>query len=135
MLNYKMCIPGKNMSFDGNWQGIFTLHQLYNLLISGASVEDRNGYVGCMRGLRINGVLQDLRGLVHREEVTYGVSEGCVGKCANQMCFNGGTCIEGYSGYTCDCAYTPFRGWNCGRGKGNCNQRGNVVCFDEMSFT
>ncbi|XP_062588516.1 neurexin-4-like [Saccostrea cucullata] len=88
---------------------------LTGYLFIGASVEDRNGYVGCMRGLRINGVLQDLRGLVHREEVTYGVSEGCVGKCANQMCFNGGTCIEGYSGYTCDCAYTPFRGWNCGR--------------------
>uniref|UniRef100_A0A8W8NFG0 Neurexin-4 n=2 Tax=Magallana gigas TaxID=29159 RepID=A0A8W8NFG0_MAGGI len=88
---------------------------LQGYLFIGASVEDRNGYVGCMRGLRINGVLQDLRGLVHREEVTYGVSEGCVGKCANQMCFNGGTCIEGYSGYTCDCAYTPFRGWNCGR--------------------
>lgn len=88
---------------------------LQGYLFIGASVEDRNGYVGCMRGLRMNGVLQDLRGLVHREEVTYGVSEGCVGKCANQMCFNGGTCIEGYSGYTCDCAYTPFRGWNCGR--------------------
>lgn len=98
---------------------VWNFYSICLILTTGASVEDRNGYVGCMRGLRINGVLQDLRGLVHREEVTYGVSEGCVGKCANQMCFNGGTCIEGYSGYTCDCAYTPFRGWNCGRGKGH----------------
>lgn len=88
------------------------------ILKIGVSVEDRNGYVGCMRGLRINGVFQDLRGFVYREEVIYGVLEGCVGKCVNQMCFNGGICIEGYSGYICDCAYTFFRGWNCGRGKG-----------------
>ena len=41
---------------------------------------------------------------------------GCVGKCASNPCFNGGTCREGYSRYTCDCSYTPWRGWNCGRG-------------------
>jgi len=79
-------------------------------------VEDKNGFVGCLRGLRVNGKLQDLRGLVERGDYYYGLSAGCVGKCDSSPCFNGGTCIEGYSGYTCDCAYTPFRGWMCGRG-------------------
>ena len=41
----------------------------------------------------------------------------CIGKCSSNPCFNGGTCYEGYSSYTCDCSYTPFRGWMCGRGK------------------
>lgn len=84
--------------------------------ISGATVEFKAGYVGCLRGLRVNGVLVDLRGLISRGQVSYGVTEGCIGKCSSNPCFNGGTCIEGYSGYTCDCSYTPWRGWMCGRG-------------------
>ena len=46
----------------------------------------------------------------------FGLFTGCIGKCASSPCFNGGTCREKYSGYTCDCSYTPFRGWMCGRG-------------------
>ncbi|XP_052093811.1 neurexin-4-like isoform X2 [Mytilus californianus] len=84
-------------------------------LVIGATVEFKAGYVGCLRGLRVNGVLVDLRGLIQRGQVSYGVTEGCIGKCSSNPCFNGGTCIEGYSGYTCDCSYTPWRGWMCGR--------------------
>ncbi|KAL5009720.1 hypothetical protein ScPMuIL_012025 [Solemya velum] len=94
---------------------LIRLLDLTSKLIIGATVEGRNGFVGCMRGLRVNGVLMDMRGMVTRGEQTYGLSEGCVGKCASNPCFNGGTCQEGYSGYTCDCAYTPFRGWMCYR--------------------
>ncbi len=36
----------------------------------------KDGVVGCMRGLMVNGVLMDLRGKVERGEVTYGVSSG-----------------------------------------------------------
>jgi len=39
-------------------------------------VDHRDGFVGCMRGLRVNGVLMDMRGEVARGKVTYGVSEG-----------------------------------------------------------
>ncbi|KAK3612149.1 hypothetical protein CHS0354_016528 [Potamilus streckersoni] len=102
-------------------------------LVVGAAVDYRDGYVGCMRGLRVNGVLMDMRGMVARGEVTYGVSEGCVGKCASNPCFNGGTCREAYSGYTCDCAYTPFRGWMCFREVG-VNMQTNFIIryeFDE----
>ena len=42
----------------------------------GAAVDYKDGYVGCMRGLMINGVMQDLRGMVERGDVTYGVSAG-----------------------------------------------------------
>ncbi|XP_050406137.1 neurexin-4 [Patella vulgata] len=88
---------------------------LTSRLVVGSSVGNTDGYVGCIRGLRVNGRLLDLKGMVERGEVTYGVSVGCVGKCMSNPCFNGGTCQEGYSGYECDCSYTPFRGWMCGR--------------------
>lgn len=99
-------------------------------LVIGASVEFKSGYVGCMRGLRVNGVLVDLRGLIQRGEVQYGVSEGCVGKCDSNPCFNGGTCIEGYSVYTCDCSYTPWRGWMCGREVGVNMQKHFMIRYE-----
>ena len=34
------------------------------------------GYVGCIRGFQVSGVLMDLRGKVERGDVTYGVSAG-----------------------------------------------------------
>ncbi|BFZ06336.1 hypothetical protein BsWGS_09375 [Bradybaena similaris] len=83
-------------------------------LTVGSLVGYGDGYVGCMRGLRVNGRLMDMSGKLRNADV-YGVREGCVGKCASGPCFNGGTCREGYDRYTCDCAYTPWRGWNCGR--------------------
>ncbi|XP_041371694.1 neurexin-4-like [Gigantopelta aegis] len=102
-------------------------------LIVGAAVDFSDGYVGCMRGLRVNGQLLDMKGIVEREEVTYGVTLGCIGKCASSPCFNGGTCREKYSGYTCDCSYTPFRGWMCGREVGVNLQTNYMVLytFDE----
>ncbi|KAJ8307535.1 hypothetical protein KUTeg_015619 [Tegillarca granosa] len=102
-------------------------------LVVGATVEDKNGYVGCLRGLRINGVLQDLRGFIRRKDFTYGLSEGCIGRCDSSPCFHGGTCIEGYSYYTCDCAYTPWRGWMCGREVGVNLQKNYQIkyTFDE----
>jgi contactin associated protein-like 2 len=87
-------------------------------LVVGAAVDYSEGYVGCMRALQVNGVMMDLRGKVERGEVTYGVAAGCHPKCESSPCYNGGICIEYYSHYWCDCAYTPFRGWNCGREMG-----------------
>ena len=67
-----------------------------NLTI-GASVSYRDGFVGCFRGLQVNGKNIDLVSLARR--AVYGVSEGCVGKCASNPCLNGGTCIEKYSSF------------------------------------
>lgn len=112
---------------------ITRLLDLTTPLTVGAAVDHRDGFVGCMRGLRVNGVLMDMRGQIARGQVTYGVSEGCVGKCASNPCFNQATCREGYSGYTCDCAYTPFRGYMCFREVG-VNMQTNFMIryeFDE----
>ena len=56
-------------------QGFRTL-DLSSPLVIGAAVDYKDGYVGCMRGLLVNGVTQDLKGMVERGEVTYGVSAG-----------------------------------------------------------
>ncbi|XP_071101429.1 neurexin-4-like [Haliotis cracherodii] len=106
---------------------------LTSRLVIGAAVDFNDGFVGCMRGLRVNGQLLDMKGKVERGDVTYGVAVGCVGKCSSNPCFNGGTCREGYSGYTCDCSYTPFRGWMCGREVGVNMQTNFMVryTFDE----
>ena len=45
-------------------------------IFSGAGVDYRDGIVGCMRALMVNGNVMDMRGMVERGEVTYGVSAG-----------------------------------------------------------
>ena len=52
--------------------------ELTKPLTVGAAIDHRDGYVGCMRGLRVNGVLMDMRGKITRGEETYGVHEGNV---------------------------------------------------------
>ncbi|KAL4229221.1 biological adhesion [Mactra antiquata] len=111
---------------------ITRLLDLTKPLFVGAAVDNRDGFVGCMRGLRVNGQLMDMRGQVNREGNTYGVHEGCVGKCASSPCFNQGTCREGYDHYICDCAYTPFRGWMCFREVG-VNMQTNYMIRYEFS--
>lgn len=95
-------------------QGFRTL-ELSSPLVIGAAVDYKDGFVGCIRALMVNGKVKDLRGKVERGEVTYGVSAGCHAQCDSSPCMNNGICIEWYSHYQCDCAYTPYRGWICGR--------------------
>ncbi|XP_064472302.1 neurexin-4-like isoform X2 [Ornithodoros turicata] len=80
-------------------------------LVIGATVDYKEGFVGCLRGLMVNGKVVDLLSAVRQG--LYGISEGCVGKCASAPCLNGGFCMEGYSDYTCDCQWTPFKGPIC----------------------
>ena len=82
-----------------------------------------------MRAFLVNGQLQNLKYLVergmwstvHHRNVylgpLYGVSVGCHGKCASSPCLNNGTCIEGYSDYTCNCRWTAFKGPICADGE------------------
>ncbi|XP_005094025.2 neurexin-4 [Aplysia californica] len=121
--------PDKSLSEDAD---LVRELDLSSPLYVGSLVDYQDGYVGCMRGLRVNGVLMDMSAKLANGEV-YGVRAGCVGKCASSPCFNQGTCREGYSHYTCDCSYTPWRGWNCGREVG-VNLKNNYMIrytFDE----
>ena len=36
----------------------------------------KDGFVGCMRAVMVNGNVMDLRGKIERGEVTYGVATG-----------------------------------------------------------
>lgn len=80
-------------------------------LVIGATIDYRDGYVGCIRALLLNGKLVDLRS--YAERGIYGVSTGCIGRCESNPCLNNGTCTEGYDGYTCDCRWSAFKGPIC----------------------
>uniref|UniRef100_A0A3Q2Y8E5 Contactin associated protein 1 n=1 Tax=Hippocampus comes TaxID=109280 RepID=A0A3Q2Y8E5_HIPCM len=69
-------------------------------------------FLGCLRGLRLNGVPLDLEGKVDEEK---GIRRNCTGQCLNATipCRNSGQCIEGYASYTCDCNNTAFDGFYC----------------------
>ncbi|XP_052755482.1 neurexin-4 isoform X2 [Galleria mellonella] len=85
--------------------------QLTTALVLGASLDRKDGFVGCMRALLLNGRPQDLR--AHARRGLYGVGEGCAGRCDSAPCLNNGTCLEGYDSYACDCRWTSFKGPIC----------------------
>ncbi|KAA3675173.1 uncharacterized protein DEA37_0012683 [Paragonimus westermani] len=86
-----------------------------------------DGFVGCLSNLLINGVVQDMRGLVERGVFTYGLSAGCVPKCEVNRCLNRGECVEHYSHYTCECGLTSYRGFICGREVGGTFNNGPMM--------
>lgn len=83
-------------------------------LILGATIDFRDGFVGCIRALLLNGQLVNLKSYAHRG--LYGVSPDCVGRCDSSPCLNNGTCTERYDGYTCDCRWSAFKGPICADG-------------------
>ncbi|PSN48824.1 Neurexin-4 [Blattella germanica] len=80
-------------------------------LVVGSTVDYRDGYVGCIRALLLNGQLVNLRSYADRG--LYGISPGCLGKCDSNPCLNNGTCLEGYDSFKCDCRWTAFKGPIC----------------------
>jgi len=94
--------------------------KLTSKLYVGATKELTDGYVGCLRALVLNGVAVDLGSQVAKYDWgrqewynLYGVGVGCVGKCVNNPCKNGGKCLEGYDSFACDCRWTPWKGPIC----------------------
>ncbi|XP_034948023.1 neurexin-4 isoform X2 [Chelonus insularis] len=98
--------------------------------VVGASTKWRDGFVGCIRSLLLNGILQDLRQYARRG--TYGINEGCVGKCESNPCLNNGTCHERYDGYNCDCRWTAFKGPICADEIGVNMQQNSMIRYDFM---
>ncbi|XP_066582442.1 neurexin-4 isoform X3 [Prorops nasuta] len=99
-------------------------------LVVGATVDFRDGYVGCIRALLLNGQLQDLRS--HARRGLYGISEGCIGRCESNPCLNNGTCHERYDGYSCDCRWTAFKGPICADEIGVNMRPSSMVKYDFM---
>ncbi|CAL8092395.1 unnamed protein product [Calicophoron daubneyi] len=86
-----------------------------------------DGFVGCLSNLLINGVVQNIRGLVESGVYTYGLSAGCKPKCAENPCLNRGECVEYYSHYRCECGLTAYRGFICGRQVGGTFNNGPML--------
>lgn len=84
-------------------------------MVFGATIDYRDGFVGCIRALLLNGQLIDLKSYARRG--LYGVSQDCIGRCDSNPCLNNGTCHERYDGYTCDCRWSAFKGPICADGE------------------
>ncbi|XP_071943544.1 neurexin-4-like [Antedon mediterranea] len=86
----------------------FNLHR--STLFVGSTASQTEGYVGCMRTLRMNGKTMDM---VVASRNAYYVVEGCTGHCDAKPCMNGGVCMEMYSTFECDCDKTAYAGKIC----------------------
>ncbi|XP_035732871.1 neurexin-1-like isoform X7 [Vespa mandarinia] len=78
----------------------------------------RQGYVGCMRDLVINGHPVDIAGYAQQQD-SGAVRPACHAQpslhCSSQPCMHGGYCLEGWNRFHCDCTGTPFTGPTCGK--------------------
>jgi contactin associated protein-like 2 len=109
----RLTVDGKFVSDVRNGQaGASRPLQLTSPLVLGGTVDEREGYVGCVRSLLIDGQFMDLLALIRGRSV-YGITTGCAGRCESRPCLNNGTCIERYSSYACDCQWTAFKGPIC----------------------
>ncbi|KAM4622442.1 contactin-associated protein 1 [Discoglossus pictus] len=81
-------------------------------LYVGSAESKYRPFIGCLRGLRMNGVTLDLEGKANE---SLGVRTNCTGYCERPRieCQNRGRCVERYSHYTCDCNGTGFEGPFC----------------------
>uniref|UniRef100_A0A673GMU1 Neurexin-1-like n=1 Tax=Sinocyclocheilus rhinocerous TaxID=307959 RepID=A0A673GMU1_9TELE len=76
----------------------------------------RQGFVGCVRDLFIDGRSKDLRRLAELQSAP-GVSSFCTRethrRCSSEPCSHGGRCREGWNRHVCDCTGTGYLGPNC----------------------
>ncbi|XP_017127336.1 uncharacterized protein LOC108146046 isoform X1 [Drosophila elegans] len=93
-----------------------------NLLRPNVDAPTLEGYIGCVRGLKIGTQLIDLAEINERNiaPTQEGVLPNCQIKCDAEPCKNGGTCKEHFAEQlsTCDCEHTSFLGEFCSEEKG-----------------
>lgn len=82
------------------------------LNVGGYSRDQLNGFVGCIKGLAINGKVYDLYGEAKNADY---VKSDCGAACKNNHCMNGAECIDYYNIYKCNCDNVPFYGYFCHR--------------------
>ncbi|XP_045776164.1 neurexin-1 isoform X2 [Maniola jurtina] len=77
----------------------------------------RQGFVGCIRDLVLNGKPQDLTAYA-RQQDSASVRPAChvlMKQCVSSPCQHGGVCSEGWNRALCDCSATNYGGPTCGR--------------------
>ncbi|XP_034483317.1 uncharacterized protein LOC117788614 isoform X2 [Drosophila innubila] len=93
-----------------------------NLLRPNVDAPSLEGYIGCIRGLKIGAQLIDLAEINERNiaPTQEGVLPNCQIKCDAEPCKNGGICQEHFAEQmsTCDCEHTSFLGEFCSVEKG-----------------
>ncbi|XP_036336765.1 uncharacterized protein LOC118746897 isoform X1 [Rhagoletis pomonella] len=93
-----------------------------NLLRPNLDSPALQGYIGCVRGLKIGTNLIDLADINERNisPTMDGVLPNCQIKCDAEPCKNGGICKENFAKQesTCDCEHTSFLGEFCMEEKG-----------------
>jgi len=97
-------------------------------LFVGATEDYKEGYVGCMRSLLINGQFIDI--YKQARSGGYGLLLGCHGKCESNPCLNKGVCKEGYSSFVCDCQWTAYKGPICADEIGANLRSDNYIRYD-----
>nr|XP_018912970.1 PREDICTED: neurexin-3 isoform X1 [Bemisia tabaci]XP_018912971.1 PREDICTED: neurexin-3 isoform X1 [Bemisia tabaci]XP_018912972.1 PREDICTED: neurexin-3 isoform X1 [Bemisia tabaci] len=97
-------------------------YDVENILYGSSASIRLNGYVGCIRGLKIGNNVVDLVQQVNKSQPaeTAGIISGCQMKCDEKPCKNKGVCIEDFLKFesTCDCELTSYYGEFCGQEKG-----------------
>ncbi|XP_059345135.1 contactin-associated protein 1 [Ammospiza nelsoni] len=103
-------------------------------LYVGAAEHKMRPFLGCLRGLRMNGVTLNLEGKANETE---GVRVNCTGYCQDPPvpCQNSGLCVERYSHYTCNCSVSAFTGPFCNHDIGGYFEEGTWVRYNILPMS
>ncbi|XP_060517696.1 neurexin 1 isoform X2 [Cylas formicarius] len=77
----------------------------------------QQGFVGCFKDLVMNNEPVDVASFA-RDQDSGSIRTLChtqPQQCPSQPCLNGGTCMEGWNRFICDCTNTMFSGPTCGK--------------------
>ncbi|XP_034272079.1 contactin-associated protein 1 [Pantherophis guttatus] len=101
-------------------------------LYVGSAEYNLHPFLGCLRGLHMNGVTLNLEGKANETE---GVLVNCTGHCRNPLipCQNNGLCWEHYSHYTCNCTVSAFEGPFCNHDIGAYFEQGMWVRYNILT--
>ncbi|XP_060552945.1 axotactin-like isoform X2 [Ruditapes philippinarum] len=89
--------------------------------------KDSEGFVGCIRTLKVQGQGQDALDLIQTRAASGLIIDGCniTDYCkGNRMCKHGGICLSEWKGVACDCTETFYTGRAChfAKYKGSCDE-------------